>query len=258
VPDDRWLVMYDSIEPALMPSGGDVVAGYVGGSWPTFTNGDLARYAHGRRMLSIAVYPGLDADALDIEKSDATPAQAVEWAKRQLARGDRPALYRSVDKVGDLIGRLFAAGLDRGDFRIWSAHWDDLAHICTSARCTPGWTGPAWAADGTQWASYPYFDESSLVPEFFAGLFAPLAPAPTSGSTPGSTGASLPIGSTPAPKERDMPWLLRTEGEPGVYLVDGGTRSHVDAASLEVLVDRFGPVLVLDTGTVAGIPIAAP
>lgn len=255
MPDDRWLVMYDSIEPALMPSDGDAVAGYVGGAWPTFTNGELARYAHGRRMLSIAVDSALDAEALDIEWGDATAAQAVEWAKRQLARGDRPALYRSVSKVGDLIVELFAAGLDRGDFRIWSAHWNGVAHICTSARCTPGWTGPAWVADGTQWSTCRYFDESSLVPEFFAGLFAPLAPAPTSGSTPRST---IPTRSTLTPKERDMPWLLRTEGEPGVYLVDGGTRSHVDAASLQVLVDRFGPVLVLDTGTVAGIPIAAP
>jgi len=252
LPATAFLVMYDAIEPGLIPHGGDVVAGYVGGRWPTFTNGELARYAHGRREISIAVDAALDADALDIEKSDATSQQAVAWTKHMFGYGrPRPVLYRNLDRVASLIDVMNAGGVPRGDYRIWSAHWGDGPHVCTSARCTPGWAGRVWTADGTQWDSSSSYDESWLKADFFD-----LYPHPSS-STP------VPVNEAGPPtyktsEEIDMPWLLRTEGEPGVYLVHGGTRSHVDAASLQALVDRFGPVLVLDSDTVDGIPIAVP
>lgn len=237
--------MYDAVVPANIPPGGDAVAGYVGGRWPTFTDGSLFAVAGGRRLLSIAVEADLDAEALDIEQSDATDNQVAGWLARALARKVwRPVLYTSADNAGTVVGLVQRGGIGRGEFRLWSAHYGAGEHICTSRTCAPS-SPVAWEADGTQWLNTPRYDQSMLKPKFFP-------PLPTAGTVNTAAPAAR------ASKEDDMPWLVRTEGEPGVYLVEGGSRSHVDAASLEALVKRFGPVEVLDAATVGGIPVAKP
>lgn len=248
--------MYDAIDPASLPAGGDAVAGYLGGSWPTYADGSLAKVAAGRRMVSIATEAQYDADILDIERFDATDWQAVGWVKRH-SYTPVPGLYRSVSKVGPLVQLLEHYNVHRSRYLIWSAHWTGHPHICTSEVCAPSSPVP-WTADGTQWNSLPGYDESLLAAGFFDTY-----PTVPYGAGPVSPAVNLQAHqltpTTPITLEdQDMPWLLRTEGEPGVYLVDGGSRSHVDAASLETLVGRFGPVLVLDKGTVSAIPIAKP
>jgi hypothetical protein len=44
---------------------------------------------------------------------------------------------------------LASVGLSRSDVRIWTAHYNGKAHLC-SAACDSGVTG---TADATQWAS---------------------------------------------------------------------------------------------------------
>ena len=72
------LRMLDSIHPANMPNGADAYAGYVDGHWPTFQTVKDRFGAHAH-VLSIAVFPSDNAQALDVESGDATPGQAPAW-----------------------------------------------------------------------------------------------------------------------------------------------------------------------------------
>lgn len=85
--------MYDSISPENWPSDGDLYAGYVGGAWPTYTNGTAAAHAHGKPVVSIAVASTFDALVLDVEKGDAPPELAPGWVQRQRDQGVDPTVY---------------------------------------------------------------------------------------------------------------------------------------------------------------------
>jgi hypothetical protein len=157
--------MYDAIYVGNLP-GGDVAYGaYVGGKWPTY-NAVRVAFPHAR-VLSIAVNAGQDADCLDIEPGDATADQAPAWVRRQQARGvARPVLYTSQTNLGAVLAALAAAGVGRGEVRLWSAHYAGK-HICSPA------CGAPVQCDGTQWIDHDdKYDESLLADDFFA-------PAPT-------------------------------------------------------------------------------
>jgi hypothetical protein len=136
--------MYDAIEVSLIPAGAEAVAGYVGGRWPT-AHELPGRFPHAK-ILTIAISASEDADVLDIEAGDAEISQAAEWVKRQHARGlARPACYCSLSKVNELHASLLAAGIHRENWRLWSAHYTNHAHICGPDE------GITTFADATQW-----------------------------------------------------------------------------------------------------------
>ena len=131
------LTMYDSIDPSQIPADAAVVAGYTGGSWPTYAS--LAtRFPHARRV-SIAVTASADADFLDIENGDATVGSAAGWYARQRARGvTRPGFYASASTMAaSLIPAYQAAGISRRSLRLWSAHYGSPLgpHICGPVTC---------------------------------------------------------------------------------------------------------------------------
>ena len=158
------ITMFDSIDVSQIPSNAQAVAGYVGGSWATWSS-LAAKFPHAQR-LSIAVNSGEDADCLDIEPGDATAGDVPGWFARQRARGvARPCLYASVSTMGSLLGVLRMAGISRSSVRLWSAHYAGQ-HICGPGSCgqisTP--------MDGSQWTSTALgrsLDESLLVDGFF-------------------------------------------------------------------------------------------
>ncbi len=156
-------VMYDSTEPGQIPASAPTVAGYVGGNWPTFHE-LVARFPRAHR-LSIAVNSGEDADCLDIEKGDATPADAPAWFHRQKARGvDRPCFYASLSIMPDVMAVLEKAGIQRHEYRLWVAHYTYVPHI------EPGYDACQW----TDRALGRNLDESLCVDDFF-GKLDPLA-----------------------------------------------------------------------------------
>jgi hypothetical protein len=138
----------------------------VGGAWPTF-HILIARFPRAQR-LSIAVNSDENAQCLDIEPGDASPADAPAWVKRQRARGvKRPVVYASVSAMDTVLGELEAHGIDRGEVRIWTAHYGHGKH-----RCGPHTCGEMHrtTADATQWrddALGRTLDESTLSESFF-------------------------------------------------------------------------------------------
>ena len=142
----KQITMFDDVNVALIPKWAKAVAGYVGGNWPTFVK------LHGlfphAKLLSIAIAADEDADALDIEKGDATIDQAAVWYARQKKRGvKRPALYIQLSEAQALVNTLAHAGIKRSSYRLITAHYSYRRHFC-SAKCGLGFTG---RADATQW-----------------------------------------------------------------------------------------------------------
>lgn len=142
------LVMYDSVTLDEIPADAQAVAGYTSGKWPTF-NSIAARWPHAKH-LSIAVSAEHDADCLDVENGDATPEQAPVWFHRQIKRGvQRPVLYASLSVLKDqLIPTMDAAGIHRGAYRVWSAHYTQAPHICGPSE------GLSPPAEATQWTDH--------------------------------------------------------------------------------------------------------
>lgn len=165
--------MYDSVNPAALPSTGDAYAGYVGGHWPDFA-AEMHRFP-GKPILSIAVNAGEDAACLDVETGDASPNEAPAWYHRQVARGiHKPFLYANVSTAAILIPTLERAGIPRQDYWLWTAHYTYHPHI------EPG-------SDATQWSDHtpPGCDCSEISPAFLTAIAGhPVPTSPTGHPTP--------------------------------------------------------------------------
>ena len=155
-------VMYDSVTVSEIPAKHQADAGYVGGSWPTYST--LVRDFPKAKHLSIAVSAPEDAECLDIETGDATPDEAPAWVRRQHIT--RPVVYSSVSGMAGTVGVLDGAGIHRAEVRVWTAHYTGTPHICG-----PGTCGQLpFDADATQWTSAALgrnLDASQLRPDFF-------------------------------------------------------------------------------------------
>lgn len=158
-------VMFDSVTLDQIPTSAQAVAGYVAGRFPTFVR-LAALFPHARRV-SIAVASTQDAQVVDCEPGDATPATTVNFVKRRLAEGHKlPAVYCSVSQVRDVLAHLAAAGIKRSQIKLWTAHFTGKPHICTP-RCG---NGMPTTADATQWTDRALgrnLDESLVTPNWW-------------------------------------------------------------------------------------------
>lgn len=85
--------MYDSTVPGNIPSNAGYVAGYTDGAWPWLVA--QPKLFPNAKKLSICVFANHRAKCLDVEKGNATPAQAPGWAKTERAAGEDPWVYCS-------------------------------------------------------------------------------------------------------------------------------------------------------------------
>ena len=146
--------MYDSVDVDQIPGNATHVAGYVNGKWPTVA-ALRARFPHAK-VLTIAVTANADAECLDVETGDATPAQAPAWVKRQQARGVKhPKIYANRSTMPTVWAALQAAGIKRDEVKLWVADWTGQPHL------------PA-GYDACQWISTAGYDESLCGAHFLA------------------------------------------------------------------------------------------
>lgn len=157
--------MYDAVTISNIPHNAKAVAGYVNGNFTTWPSLKAA-FPHARRV-SIAVNSSANAEVLDIETGDATNADAPGWFHRQKdARPKRkPAFYTMASNAQPLVDFLNSQGIDRSEYRLWTAHWDGK-HVCGPHTC-----GSLRApADATQWTTHgETVDESVCRPSFWVG-----------------------------------------------------------------------------------------
>lgn len=123
----RPITMYDSVTVSAIPLGAEAVAGYVGGSFPTYV--ELNRdFPHANR-LSIAVNSREVAECLDVENGDATPAQVASWIESKHSLGNRPCIYADLSTMPSVIYFLKEAKISRNKYRLWVAHYTGVASI---------------------------------------------------------------------------------------------------------------------------------
>lgn len=132
--------MYDAITPAQIPAGATMVAGYVGGQWPSYAEA-VRRFPHAVHV-SIAVQADEDAQVLDCERYDATPQQCPGWAVRQRHRGQVPTVYCNTSTWPSVRAAFRAQGVPLPLW--WAAQYDNDPALIAGAvakqyRTTPGY-----------------------------------------------------------------------------------------------------------------------
>src|SRR5271155_2107625 len=80
-PPPPRFTMYDSTNVDNIPEYAVAIASYVNGAFENFDEA-VHRFPHAKH-LSIAVSSDVDADCLDVETGDATPADAPTWVRKQ-------------------------------------------------------------------------------------------------------------------------------------------------------------------------------
>jgi len=164
------VTMFDTALNDQFPAGAAAYAAYVDGRVGNQPNYPYIVKAFPEAdHLSVALFPGDDADCLDIEPGAANPADAAGWYERQVTRGVyRPCFYASADTMEtELIPIMVASGFPRDQVRLWSAHYGRGQHICGPSSCRL----TSVEMDGTQWcddAMSRNLDQSLLLPGFFA------------------------------------------------------------------------------------------
>ena len=161
-------VMFDSVTVSEIPTDARAAAGYVGGAWATFENGELRRRCPTARLVSIAVSSAHEAEELDVEPGDATPADAPGFVRREHARLERPGVYAAVSQMVDVLAALDAAGIPPDAYRIHTAHTGAGKHICGPSTCG---LLPV-KAHATQWtfeSGGKNLDESVVRPGYWLG-----------------------------------------------------------------------------------------
>lgn len=168
------ILMFDDVTVDLLPAGYDAYAGYVDGIFENIAQ-IRARFPNAH-ILTIAVRASDVADALDVEAGDASNDEAPGWFRKSLAAGvTRPCLYTSASNADSLVDVMTNAGIPRGAYRLWSAHYTNVAHLCGPNTCR----ACNISADATQFTSHAEgktLDESVCAGGFFT-LVTP--PAPT-------------------------------------------------------------------------------
>lgn len=175
-PDMTTYEMLDDVTLAVLESqaaSAHAVAGYVNGiydNWPAI----VAKYSRsGKFLLSIDVQanPSVGAQCLDIEKGDATIAQAYPWFKATQAAGKAakdlrwfPKFYIEESEAQALVADMTSKGVARNEYMLWTAHYGKGEHICGPSTCKC----PV-QADATQWTST--FNGDSLDASLCYGYF---------------------------------------------------------------------------------------
>lgn len=158
------LALFDSVDPFLIPTSAQAVAGYVNGryAWP---ESGWARFPHAFKK-TISIRPDQVAYVLDVEQGDAEPDQVPGWCHLCLAGGlRRPTAYCS--RLGTwpaTRAAVHAAGLD-AVVDYWVADYTGQPHL------VPG-------SVATQWIDSGPYDLSVADQGWLAGAVVPALNGP--------------------------------------------------------------------------------
>ncbi len=225
-----------------------------------YGNGKFANFKSAKKQFPAAHVLKIDVSGEgignvgDFEAGDIPYAEAGSWAKGRIEAGvHRPVVYFSVSNWGAVMASLAAAGLKKSDVRIWTAHYNGVAHLC-SAKCGFGVTGRAHA---TQWGSA---DAHGTLPDPYNGRVIDVSktskaffPTPNPESVEKEEGSPTPITETSAQKaakrllklHREERWtpegpsdlhdIQATSKGHQVHCV-GGRPVHIDERVIRVLI----------------------
>ena len=174
--------MFDSTTPGSIPKNAEIVAGYVGGAWPTY--GSLAGLFPGAIHVSIAANATEVAEVLDVETGDATPAEVPAWLEKVRATGIDPTIYCNLSTWPEV--RLQCQRENVPEPHYWIADPTGVDHVVPGSVATQ-WAWPAHGSPG-------HYDISTTIAgwptEVHAPAPPPVSPVPT--SSPSGGDVTLP------------------------------------------------------------------
>lgn len=159
----QQIVMYDDVNPSLIPVDAEVIATYIDGARTTSNFPAVRKLFPKAQLLTITVV-GNRAAAGDIETGDMTPESGARWAQRMIAAGRTPAPYANRSTMPAVIAELRKLGIKRSQVRLWVADYTFVPHLPVLR-----WGASLTTADACQWTDKSHgrsLDESICVPSF--------------------------------------------------------------------------------------------
>jgi hypothetical protein len=224
--------MYDAINALNLPTGGDLYAGYIGGSWPD-ANAISQRFPHDT-VVRIAVQASEnDGVVLDVEKGDATPAESVDWVLHRRAAGVDPTVYCNTSTWPDVVAAFQARGVPL-------PHWWAAAYVKDPSK--PPTALPAGAV-ALQWYDFGPYD-ASIVADYWPGV----DPKPAAAAL--VQPAQLEEEDTMAQAQNGLVTFSWSEGERHIVQVACDLNSGANQPELRVvLLLEGGPVVLAGDGS---------
>jgi hypothetical protein len=147
--------MYDSTNPAAIPTSAVMVAGYLAPSPYAWSTSDWNRFPNAVQVRIAVRASTNDGHVLDVENGDASPTQAPGWVTMRRATGADPSVYCNTSTWPSVQAAFTAAGVAQPHY--WVAAY-------------PG-TGPNIPAGAV---AHQYVDEGnydlSVVADFWPGV----------------------------------------------------------------------------------------
>lgn len=154
--------MYDAVTPSNIPTSAQMVAGYVDGRY-AWSAADWARFP-GAVKVRIAVFASTnDGHVLDVERYDATPAQAVGWVQRRRDAGVDPTVYCGYSTNGYSWALVINAFKSAG---VAEPHYWVAAYPGNGANLYPGSVAHQYADPVTSGGNY----DLSVVADYWPGV----------------------------------------------------------------------------------------
>ena len=120
--------MYDSVDPAGIPAGAEIVAGYVDGRYANLP-AMMARFPTATHV-SITVFGAAGAKVGDVEPGCMSERRGAQWARGEVDAHRRPTIYCNTATHPQVVVELAAVGLQFvRDVDWWEAHYDNVATL---------------------------------------------------------------------------------------------------------------------------------
>jgi hypothetical protein len=149
---------YDAVDPAGIPGRPGGVFAYGNGqyAWPS---GAISFYRVARipvRLIDVNASDPGGCDVLDVERFDATPAQAHGWITARHAAGKTATIYANLATVPAVLEACHGKS-----YHLWLARWDGRGQLETLSNLPAG-----VVIGGHQYASHPRYDVSVMSAEW--------------------------------------------------------------------------------------------
>jgi hypothetical protein len=112
--------MFDSTTPTAIPPTAAMVAGYVDGIF-VWSPAAWARFPNAVHVRIAVLASTNDGHVLDVERGDASPAQAPPWVRMRRADGADPSVYCNLSTWPAVQAAFNAAGVAQPHY--WIAHY---------------------------------------------------------------------------------------------------------------------------------------
>lgn len=132
MPDETYVAVFDSVSIERIPNAARRIAAYVDGEYANIHDAQTLR--PDAQVIAITVLGDPYAQVADVEAGALTVPQVRDWLGRARRAGQqRPCIYIEVSRLTSLVDTLRRLGEPRSSYRLWSAHWTTVPHICSAA-----------------------------------------------------------------------------------------------------------------------------